>query len=240
MRVALYARVSTAKRKGGDAPADERDYQQNPALQLEPMRAYAEAHGWTIAGPVDPDHGRCYFDRASGADASRPQFNRMLEDAGRKKFDVVMCWKFDRISRGTLHLLQTLEALDTAGVGFVSLTEKVDTTTPMGRAMFGIIAVLAQFEREQIQERIRAGITSARNRGAKFGRPRVMVPVLLLQQDMEEGMSLTAAAKKRGVIRTTAARYLALQTPSPKVPGTEPPKPQQTRQPKGPEPAGTF
>lgn len=210
MRVALYARVSTAKRKPGDPldPAAARDYQQNPALQLEPMRAYAAAHDWKITGPTDPDHGCCYFDRASGADTARPQFNRMLEDAGRRRFDVVMCWKFDRISRGTMHLLQTLEALNAAGVGFVSLTENVDTTTPMGRVVFTIIAALAQFEREQIQERVRAGMVSARSRGTKFGRPRVPVPVLLLQQDMEAGMSLTAAAKKRGVARETAARAL--------------------------------
>ncbi len=165
MRVALYARVSTAKRKAGDAEA-ERDYQQNPALQLEPMRAYAASHGWTVVGPTDPDHGVCYFDRASGADPSRPMFGKLMEDAARKRFDVAMVWKFDRMSRSTVHLLQTLDTLSAAGVGFVSLTESIDTTTPIGRATFGIIAVLAQFEREQIKERIQAGIASASAKAA--------------------------------------------------------------------------
>lgn len=208
MRVALYARVSTSQRKDPKGQVGERPYEQNPALQLEPMRAYAQSHGWAIVGPPDPEHGTCYFDRASGADPSRPMFGKLMEDAGLRKFDVVMVWKFDRMSRSTVHLLQTLDALSAANVAFVSLTENVDTTTPMGRAMFGIIAVLAQFEREQIKERIVAGIASARKRGAKFGRPKAAVPVLLIQADMEAGMSLRAAAAKREVSLATASRAM--------------------------------
>lgn len=206
MRVALYARVST-KRKG----AVVSEYEQNPLVQLEPMRKYCEAQGWEIVkdrGPYEDPEVTDYFDRRSGVDRTRPAFGRLMQDAAKKRFDVVMVWKFDRMGRDTVHLIQTVDALDAAGVKFVSLTEKLDTTAPLGRMMFTLIAALAQFEREVIQERIQAGIAHAREKGVKFGRPRTRVPVGLIADDVDGGMTITESARNRGVNRETARRAL--------------------------------
>ena len=139
--VALYARVSTLNG-------------QNPEMQLAELREYAIRRGWTIAGE--------YVDMGiSGAKESRPELNRMLADARRRRFDAILCWKLDRLGRSLKHLVTTIEDLEAYGVAFISLRDNLDLSTPSGRLMMHIIGAMAEFERELIRERVCAGISSA-------------------------------------------------------------------------------
>ena len=150
MRVALYARVSTHD-------------QQMLGLQTEAMRSYIKDRGWDIAGQVE--------DVGSGA-KDRPGRESLLKSARRREVDVVVVWRLDRWGRSLPDLVVTLRELTDLGVGFVSLTEALDLTTPTGRAMEGMLAVFAEFEREILRERVRAGIAQSRKEGRPHGRPR--------------------------------------------------------------------
>jgi DNA invertase Pin-like site-specific DNA recombinase len=152
LRVALYARVST------------RDKDQDPELQLQPMREYAAARGWQATE---------YVDHAPAADlAGRTAWARLLEDVRRRRVDLVLAWKLDRPFRSTLHCLRTLEDLAHRGVGFACLTQEIDTTNPTGRLLLTILAAVAEFERGLLAERVREGMTNARRKGVRLGRPR--------------------------------------------------------------------
>jgi DNA invertase Pin-like site-specific DNA recombinase len=148
-RVGLYARVST-------------NDQQTIPMQIRSMREYATKRGWTVAAQV----------KEIGSGASQRQLReQLLEAARRREIDVVLVWRLDRWGRSVADLLSTLQELEHLGVGFVSLTEALDLTTPVGRAMAGLLAVFAEFEREILRERVRAGLAHARQRGKKLGRP---------------------------------------------------------------------
>jgi putative DNA-invertase from lambdoid prophage Rac len=148
-RAGLYARVST-------------NDQQTLAMQNRAMREYAARRGWMIALQVREVN--------SGA-AKREARERLLEAARRREIDVVLVWRLDRWGRSVTDLLATLQELEHLGVGFVSLTEALDLTTPVGRAMAGLLAVFAAFEREVLQERTKAGLAHARENGKRLGRP---------------------------------------------------------------------
>ena len=148
-RAGLYARVST-------------NDQQTLPMQNRAMREYAARRGWTIALQVK--------EVGSGA-AERQLREKLLEAARRREIDVVLVWRLDRWGRSVADLLATLQELEHLGVGFVSLTEALDLTTPAGRAMAGLLAVFAAFEREILQERVRAGLAHARQNGRRLGRP---------------------------------------------------------------------
>jgi DNA invertase Pin-like site-specific DNA recombinase len=151
LRVALYARVST------------RDKDQDPELQLQPLREYAAARGWRTTE---------YVDRAPAADlAGRTAWARLLEDARRRRVDHVLVWKLDRPFRSTLHCLRTLEAFAHQGVGFACLTQEIDTTSPTGRLLLTVLAAVAEFERGLLAERVREGMANARRKGVRLGRP---------------------------------------------------------------------
>ena len=148
-RAGLYARVSTTD-------------QQTVPLQIRALREYAVRRGWSIALQV----------KEVGSGASERQLREKLLDAARRReIDVVLVWRLDRWGRSVADLLTTLQELDHLGVGFVSLTEALDLTTPAGRAMAGLLAVFAEFEREILRERVRAGLAHARQTGKKLGRP---------------------------------------------------------------------
>src|SRR6201997_4560036 len=149
LRAGLYARVST-------------NDQQTLAMQNRAMREYAARRGWTIAMQVK--------DVGSGA-AQREAREELLEVARRRQIDVVLVWRLDRWGRSVTDLLATLQELEHLGVGFVSLTEALDLTTPAGRAMAALLAVFAAFEREILGERVRAGLAHARQNGKRLGRP---------------------------------------------------------------------
>lgn len=147
---AIYARVST----------DE----QNPENQLHELRAYCDRQGFVV---VDE-----FIDTASGAKESRPALDLLMQAARRKEFDVLVCWKLDRLGRSLQHLLQVTSELRNLGIGFISTTQGFDTTRPEGRLIFGILGSLAEFERELIKERIYLGMKRARKQGKHMGRPK--------------------------------------------------------------------
>src|ERR1017187_9375698 len=148
-RVGLYARVSTF-----DQPTIP--------LQIRALREYVVRRGWTIALQVK--------EVGSGA-VQRQLREKLLEAARRREIDVVLVWRLDRWGRSVADLLATLQELDHLGVGFVSVTEALDLTTPAGRAMAALLAVFAEFERDILRERVRAGLAHARQNGQKLGRP---------------------------------------------------------------------
>ncbi len=152
MRVAIYARVSTV------------NGHQDPETQLFALRELCQQRGWTIIEE--------YVDRGvSGAKESRPSLNRLMADAKRRRFDVVLVWKLDRFGRSLRHLVNSLGEFEALGIAFVSMTDSLDMTTPQGRLMFGIISSMTEFERELIRERVKAGMRRAKAKGSKIGRP---------------------------------------------------------------------
>src|SRR6202140_4363932 len=150
MKTAIYARVST--------------FDQEPENQLQELRRYAEARGWTAVEYVDRG--------VSGAKDRRPALNQVLADAKRRRFDVVICWRLDRLGRNLKHLITLLDDLQALGVAFVSLAEGIDATTPAGRLQMQILGAIAEFERGRVVERVRAGLARARAQGQRLGRPR--------------------------------------------------------------------
>src|SRR3954468_10801221 len=150
MRCAVYARVST--------------FDQEPENQLSELRRYTAARGWTSAE---------YVDRGiSGAKDRRAALDRLLADARRRRFDVVLVWRLDRLGRSLKHLITMLDELAALGVAFVSLAEGIDATTPAGRLQMHLLGAIAEFERGRIRERVKAGLARARAQGVRLGRPR--------------------------------------------------------------------
>jgi putative DNA-invertase from lambdoid prophage Rac len=186
LRVGLYARVSTQD-------------QQTIPLQTRAMREYATRRGWTIALQVK--------EIGSGA-IRRERREALLEAAHRRDIDVVLVWRLDRWGRSVTDLLATLQELEHLGVGFVSLTEALDLTTPAGRAMAGLLAVFAEFEREILRERVRAGLAQAQN-GQRLGRP---VTAALHADQVRKlyraGLSKAEIARRLEIGRTSVRRIL--------------------------------
>jgi putative DNA-invertase from lambdoid prophage Rac len=186
-RAGLYARVST-----GD--------QQTIPLQVRALREYAARRRWAIALQV----------KEVGSGASERQLRaKLLEAAHRREIDVVLVWRLDRWGRSVADLLATLQELEHLGVGFVSLNEALDLTTPAGRAMAGLLAVFAAFEREILQERVRAGLAHARENGKRLGRP----PSAALQAGQvlklyRSGVSKSEIARRLKIGRTSVRRIL--------------------------------
>jgi DNA invertase Pin-like site-specific DNA recombinase len=178
-RVALYARVSTA------------NGQQDPEMQLRELREYVGHRGLTVAGE--------YIDRMTGSKDSRPSLNRLMADAGQRKFDAVLVWKLDRFGRSLRHLVNALAELEALGLTFISLRDNLDLSTPSGQLMFQIIGAMAEFERSLIQERVKAGLRNARAKGKRLGRPRADVDETKVKSLRASGASWRAVAEKLGV-----------------------------------------
>jgi DNA invertase Pin-like site-specific DNA recombinase len=188
-RVALYARVSTCNG-------------QDPEMQLSELREYAGRRGWEIAGEYT-DHG------VSGSKDSRPELDRLMADAHRRKCDVVLVWKLDRFARSLKFLVNSLAELEARGVAFVSLRDNLDLSTPSGRLMFQIIGAMAEFERSLIQELVRAGLRNARAKGKKFGRPRIRVDADQVAALRREGLSWSQVCRTLNVSKGSAQRSVA-------------------------------
>src|SRR5204863_3354926 len=135
--------------------------------------------------------------------------DRMLTDAKRRKLDVVVCWRLDRLGRNLRHLVTLIDELQTLGVAFVSLAEGIDCMTPAGRLQLHILAALAEFERERIRERVMAGLARARAQGTRLGRPRKVPATIVVP-----GGTVREAARAWGVSRSTAARWITEGRPS--------------------------
>jgi DNA invertase Pin-like site-specific DNA recombinase len=148
-RCAIYARVST----------DEQD----ESLQLTALHELVSQRGWELKA--------AYVDHGVSSRAVRPELERMMRDAHRRRFDVVAVWKFDRFARSTRELVFALEQFQTLGIDFVSVTQSIDTSGPMGKLVFSVLAAIAEFERELIRERVVAGMKEAQRRGKHCGRP---------------------------------------------------------------------
>jgi DNA invertase Pin-like site-specific DNA recombinase len=182
VKAAIYARVSTLD--------------QEPENQLQELRRYVEARGWSAVEYVDRG--------VSGAKDRRPALDQLLTDAKRRRFDVLVCWRLDRLGRSLKHLITLLEDLQALGIAFVSLAEGIDATTPAGKLQMHILGAIAEFERARIAERVKAGLLRARAQGKRLGRPRLTMPAI----DVPGG-SVRAAAQAWGVSKSTAARWIA-------------------------------
>jgi DNA invertase Pin-like site-specific DNA recombinase len=158
-RCALYLRASTAKKT---RTTDGEEYRQRPEIQEERLRRMCEQRGWQIAG--------VYCDRASGRKEARPELQHLMDDARRGEFDVVAVAAFDRFARSVKHLVLALEEFRSLRIQFVSLREAIDTSTPMGKAMFTIIGAMAELESALISERTSAAMEYARAHGTRTGK----------------------------------------------------------------------
>ncbi len=184
--VALYARVSTLD--------------QNCEVQLEDLRRYADKRFASYCEYTDAGF--------SGTQRHRPQLDALIRDARRRLFDVVLVWKFDRFARSLKHLIESLHEFSALGIDFISLTEGVDTTTPAGQLLFHIVGAVAQFERDLIAERVRAGMAHARAMGKRIGRPRAAVDVEAVSKLRVEGRSLREIAQTLNVPVSRVRRAL--------------------------------
>jgi DNA invertase Pin-like site-specific DNA recombinase len=187
MKVAIYARVSTT------------NHGQDVSMQTRELRQFAEARCWTVSGE--------YIDAGvSGAKDHRPQLDRLMVDARRRRFDAVLVYRYDRFARSLRHLVNALEDFRALRIDFVSLHEAVDTSTPNGRLIFGIFASIAEFQRELIRDRVKSGLRNAVARGRKLGRPRVVVDSAKIRQCRAVGQSWATICRGMGVSKGTAQR----------------------------------
>ncbi len=186
-RVGLYARVSTKD-------------QQTIPLQLRALREYAARRGWTVALQV----------KEVGSGTSQRELREKVLDAARRRdIDVVLVWRLDRWGRSVADLLATLQELEHLGVGFVSLTEALDLTTPTGRALAGLLAVFAEFEKDILRERVRAGLAYARQNGKRLGRPvTAALHAVQVRKLFRAGVSKAEIARRLQIGRTSVHRML--------------------------------
>jgi DNA invertase Pin-like site-specific DNA recombinase len=183
-RAAIYCRVST--------------HDQSPESQLRDLRAYAQSRGFAVTEYTDAGF--------SGAAQSRPSLDRLMDDARKRKLDIVLCWRFDRFARSTKHLLNALEEFRSLGIQFISFQENIDTSSPLGQAIFTIVSAVAQLERDLIRERVRAGLRNAKAKGRTLGRPRVAVDCAQVDALRLQGFGWKKIAKTLGVGVGTAIR----------------------------------
>jgi len=197
MKVALYTRVSTND--------------QSVQMQSSDLKGYCQQRRFEVY--------KEYADQGiSGTKDKRPGLDELMDDARKKKFDAVLCWRFDRFARSTKHLITALEEFRHLGIDFISYQENIDTASPLGKAMFTIVSAIAELERNILLERVRAGLKRAKENGAILGRPRRLdldVKELQKMRDKEK-LSLRQIAKR--VKACPATVYKSLKNQGPKNP----------------------
>ncbi len=188
--IAIYARVSTQD--------------QSTESQLLDLRQYATSRGWSVFKEYT-DNG------VSGSTDNRPALNELMADAKKRRFGAVLVWRFDRMARSTKHLILALEEFRNLGIDFVSFQENIDTSSPLGSAIFTIISAVAQLERDIIRERVKMGLRRARENGKRLGRPQgTSLDIEAASRLRREGMGLRQIAEKLGSSKTTVARVLGM------------------------------
>jgi DNA invertase Pin-like site-specific DNA recombinase len=190
-RAILYVKVSTVD--------------QHLETQLHDLRQMASQRGLEIVHE--------YTDRLSGAKARRPGLHRMMTDARRGEFDVVLVWTCDRIARSTRHFLEVLDELHRLNAAFVSFREALDTSGPLGRAIVVISGVVAELERNLVVERVRVGMRQARLEGQHIGRPSLDLDRRAIVRDRQHGQSLGQIARAHRISRTTVQRVIRQEIP---------------------------
>lgn len=186
-RAAIYARISTTNSG------------QSPEMQLRELREHAQRRDWEITCE--------YVDEGiSGAKDRRPALDRLMVDAHRRRFDVVLVWRFDRFARSVTHLLRALDTFRALGLEFVSLSEALDTATPAGRMTFTVLGAVAELERSLIAERVKAGIRNARARGVRLGRPKVVADVATIGRLRAQDRSWRSIGRELGIAAETAKK----------------------------------
>src|SRR5215471_5530635 len=190
LNAAIYARVSTQD--------------QNCEMQVRELKEYAARRGWQVVGE--------YVDTGwSGAKASRPELDRLMKDAALRRFDAVLVWKLDRFGRSVRNCLDGIESLRAHGVRFLAVSQSIDTdeSNPTARLLLHILASVAEFERELIRERVRAGIKSAKHKGKKLGRKRVVFDRGRATEVYKGGATVREIAAAMKIGRGTVQRFLA-------------------------------
>ncbi len=194
-KIAIYARVSTSE--------------QDVGMQLLALREYCQARRIEIFNE--------YVDQGySGAKDSRPAINQLMNDARKRKFDAVVVYRFDRFARSSRHLIQALEEFKGLGIDFISYQENIDTSSPLGKAIFVIVGAMAELERNIIVERVKSGLKNAKAKGQKLGRPAINYAIEDILTLKNEGKSTRAIARTLGISNATVSRKLqtVLQNPS--------------------------
>lgn len=188
MKVALYSRVSTQD--------------QSVDMQLSDLRRYCEQRGFDIYKEYS-DEG------VSGTKDRRPALDELMADARKRKFDAVLCWRFDRFARSTKHLITALEEFRHLGIEFISYQENIDTSSPLGKAIFTIVSAIAELERSIIVERVKAGIRRAKENGKRLGRPkRLNLNVEELQMMRDRGLSFKKIGERVNACPATIYQIL--------------------------------
>jgi DNA invertase Pin-like site-specific DNA recombinase len=198
VRAALYGRVSTV------------GHGQDPETQMQPLREMAGRRGWKVMGEFT-DAG------VSGTKRERPELDRLMALVRKRRIDAVVVWKFDRFARSVSHLLTALEEFKLYCVDFISVTESVDSSTPMGKMIFVVVAAIAEFERDIIRERVKAGVHRAQAEGKHCGRPRKQIDLRAARELLGNGHSVRQVSEMLGIPRSSLRRKLADKPSGPKV-----------------------
>ena len=190
-KVALYLRVSTEE--------------QDTIMQRMELSEYATKRNWEIYD--------IYEEKVSGNSKSRPELDRLANDAKKRKFDIILVWKFDRFARSLKMLVDSLEQFKELGIDFISYRENIDTTTSMGKLIFHINSAYAEFERELIQDRVKAGIKAKRQKLRKLGdnswgrRPLERIKIVEINKLLQQGISVRKVAKELNMSTRTVWKY---------------------------------
>ena len=186
-RVAIYVRVSTKD--------------QSVDMQLNDLERYSKERGLSVFN-VYSDNG------VSGTKESRPALSELMNDARKRRFDIVLVWRFDRFARSTKHLVTALYEFRNLGIDFISYQENIDTSSPLGEAIFTIISAMSKLERDIIAERVKGGLRKARANGKRLGRPNSDVDISKVIEYKEQGKSIREIANEMGIHRSKVERTL--------------------------------
>lgn len=184
-KVAVYCRVSTQE--------------QSTDLQREEIQRYVTAREWAVTA--------FYEDKATGTNANRPELKKLLNDARQRKFEIVICWKLDRLFRSLKDLVVTLQEFNDLGIEFISLKDNIDLTTASGRLLMQIIGAMAEFEVCLVKERVKAGLKAAKSKGRVLGRPR-RIDLTKVAQLRRDGLSLNQIAQRLGTTKGGVSKTL--------------------------------